>query len=82
MASVVLHVEALSELQEDVVIVESIYQIRVLSGVGINSLVSTDPVTAGGAVFHDTCMVKNCRREYPEIDLLFVLKGSLRSERC
>ena len=56
LASVVLHVEVFSELQEDVVIVESIWpNSSFIEGVGINSLVSTDPGHGvGGAVFHDT----------------------------
>ena len=56
LASVVLHIEVFSELQEDVVIVESIWpNSSFIEGVGINSLVSTDPGHGvGGAVFHDT----------------------------
>ena len=56
LASVVLHVEIFNDLQEDVVIVESIWpNSSFIEGAGINSLVSADPGHGvGGAVFHDT----------------------------
>jgi anaerobic selenocysteine-containing dehydrogenase len=58
LASVVLHVETYDGLQEDVVIVESIWpSASFVEGVGINSLVSADPgYGVGGAVFHDTAV--------------------------
>ncbi len=58
LASVVVHVEVYDDLQEDVVIVESIWpNARFVEGVGINSLISADPGHGvGGAVFHDTAV--------------------------
>lgn len=55
-ASILIHVEVYSDLQPDVVIVESIWPSdQFVEGVGINALVSTEPGRGvGGAVFHDT----------------------------
>ena len=57
-ASVLVHVEVYDNLQKDVVIVESIWPNQnFIEGVGINSLVSSDPGHGiGGAVFHDTAV--------------------------
>lgn len=57
-ASVLIHVELYDELLKDVVIVESIWPSEnFIEGVGINSLVSSDPGHGiGGAVFHDTAV--------------------------
>lgn len=57
-ASVLVHVEVYDDVQKDVVIVESIWpNNKFVEGVGINSLVSSDPGHGiGGAVFHDTAV--------------------------
>ena len=57
-ASVLVHVEVYDNLHKDVVIVESIWpNEHFVEGVGINSLVSSDPGHGiGGAVFHDTAV--------------------------
>jgi len=57
-ASVVVHVQIYDDLQQDVVIVESIWPAEnFIEGVGINALTSTDPGHGvGGAVFHDTAV--------------------------
>ncbi|MBT8146284.1 MAG: molybdopterin oxidoreductase family protein, partial [Gammaproteobacteria bacterium] len=57
-ASILLHVEVYDDLQTDVVIVESIWPNgSFLEGVGVNSLISSDPACGvGGAVFHDTAV--------------------------
>jgi len=53
-----VHVEVYDDLQIDVVIVESIWpSANFIEGVGVNSLVSSDPGHGiGGAVFHDTAV--------------------------
>ena len=70
MASVVVHVEMYDDLQKDVVIVESIWpNISFIEGVGINSLISTDPGHGvGGAVFHDTAVWMKSANTYPQAD--------------
>ena len=57
-ASIIVHVEVYDDLQIDVVIVESIWpSANFIEGVGVNSLVSSDPGHGiGGAVFHDTAV--------------------------
>ena len=66
LASVLVHVEVYDDLQKDVVIVESIWpNKKFVEGVGINSLVSSDPGHGiGGAVFHDTAVWLR-REEHP-----------------
>jgi anaerobic selenocysteine-containing dehydrogenase len=57
-ASVVVHAETYNDVQDNVVIVESIWPSEnFIEGVGINALISTDPGHGvGGAVFHDTAV--------------------------
>lgn len=57
-ASIVLHARLFDGLQEDTVVVESIWPNKAFEeGLGINALVSADPgLPRGGAVFHDTAV--------------------------
>lgn len=58
LGEITLHAEVFDGLQEDVVVVESIWPNSAFEGgIGINALVSADPgPPRGGAVFHDTAV--------------------------
>ena len=58
LGSVVVHARPFDGLQQDVVVVESIWPNSAFEeGIGINTLISADPgLPRGGAVFHDTAV--------------------------
>ena len=58
LGSILLHVLPFDGVQEDVVVIESIWPSRAfIEGKGVNTLISADAgAPKGGAVFHDTAV--------------------------